>query len=240
MTKGQIYNRETFLQRISTRLNRPRPVQLQRPSWSYAPQHEVIKDVSQDELVDVLVKQCQQIHTEVRKTTNEKLADILTEIINHEMAKSIITSNDYRFEQFGLEKMFEYNLPSSGCNVYQWDPGLGRKENIAIAEQADIGITFSDITLAESGTVVLFSSADSGRTVSLLPTTYIAIIPKSSIVPRMTQATAEIHKRVQRGEVIPSCVNFISGPSNSADIEMNLVVGVHGPVRAYYVIVMDK
>src|SRR5690606_23397155 len=131
--------------------------------------------------------------------------------------------------QFGLQHLFKQKLPEEGLDVYEWDPALGREKNIANAEKADIGITFSDIALAESGTVVLFSSADTGRTVSLLPTTYIAIIPKSTIVPRMTQAAAEIHRRVQRGEAIPSCINFISGPSNSADIEMNLVVGVHGP-----------
>lgn len=240
MAIGQIYNRDKFLQRISAKLNRPKPETLERPSWSYAPQHEVLKDLSQDELVDVLIKQCELIHTEAYQTTSDELPATLQDIIQKESAKSIMISNDHRYEQFGLTNFFKQELPANGVNVHQWDPALGREKNIANAERADIGITFSDITLAESGTVVLFSHADTGRTVSLLPTTYIAIIPKSTIVPRMTQATAEIHRRVQRGEAIPSCINFISGPSNSADIEMNLVVGVHGPVRAYYIIVIDK
>lgn len=240
MTTGQIHNREKFLQRISEKLNRPQPERVERPTWSYVPQLDVLNGATQDELVEVLVDQCQLIHTDVRKTTSESLAETVKDVIESESVKTVITSNDPRYEAFGLRSLLDEELPSEGCDVHRWDPALTREENIAVAEKADIGITFSEITLAESGTVVLFSNAGTGRTVSLLPTTYVAIIPKSSLVPRMTQATTEIHKRVERGEVTPSCINFISGPSNSADIEMNLVVGVHGPVRAYYIIVMDK
>mgnify|MGYP001381305853 FL=1 len=82
MTTGQIHNREKFLQRISTKLNRPRPEQVERPVWSHAPQFEVLKGATQDELVDVFMKQCEAIHTDVRKTTSNELAATLKEVID--------------------------------------------------------------------------------------------------------------------------------------------------------------
>ncbi|SDY48300.1 L-lactate dehydrogenase complex protein LldG [Evansella caseinilytica] len=93
--------------------------------------------------------------------------------------------------------------------------------------------------MAESGTVVLLSIADKGRSVSLLPGTHLAIIPKSTLVPRMTQANEKIHELAKTSGRMPSCINFISGPSNSADIELRLVVGVHGPVQVTYIIIEE-
>ena len=54
------------------------------------------------------------------------------------------------------------------------------KENIEMAESANIGITFSEMTLAESATVVLYSDKDHGRSISFLPACHVSIIPKSS------------------------------------------------------------
>jgi L-lactate dehydrogenase complex protein LldG len=153
-------------------------------------------------------------------------------------AKSLVSWEDQRFKEYNVGPFFEQTL-SLGINVHQWNQSIG-DENIHITEQADVGLTFADLTLAESGTVVLFSDHGKGRSVSLLPTNYIAIIPKSVIVPRLTQATSYIHRLIVEDKRLPSRINFISGPSNSADIEMNLVVGVHGPVRAYYIIVTDQ
>ncbi|MFC4321582.1 LutC/YkgG family protein [Litchfieldia salsa] len=240
MEKGQIYHKDQFLANVAAKLGRERRTEaVIKPTWKRQPQWNVLKDASQDELVDVLKKQCEVIHTQVFEVDTSSLKDKIDAILEQYEASSVITWNDKRFADYGVEQYLFEQLTSEGKEVHKWDLSVGH-ENIIQAEKADVGITFSDMTLAESGTVVLFSDADKGRSVSLLPKTYIAIIPKSTIVPRMTQATKHISNLVKAGELVPSCVNFISGPSNSADIELNLVVGVHGPVKASYIIVNDK
>lgn len=238
MAKGTIQNKDAFLARLSKRLQRPKPENVNKPASSYAPQMNVLQHQTKDELIDVFIRQCDAIHTTVFQTTRENLAETLELTIAECGGKRIVAANEQPFADFGLTTLLEEQLPEKGCHVHIWNPDLG-DENISVAERADVGITFSDITLAESGTVVLFSHKYKGRAISLLPTSYIALIPKSTIVPRMTQAATEIHRRVEKGETIPACINFISGPSNSADIEMNLVVGVHGPIRATYIIIKD-
>lgn len=234
-----IKNRESFLNNLAANLGRPRRKQgVERPTWSFNPQQEVLKGFTQDDLVDVLEKQCDVIHTTFKKTDLAGLNDTLKETIEN-YGNSIIASNDSRNEEYGIGDLLSVmKQNNSDMEVHFWDSSKG-KENQTFAERADIGLTFSDITLAESATVTLFNDKDNGRSISLLPKTYIAIIPKSTVIPRITQATEKIHKANQRGEKTPSFVSFISGPSNSADIEMNLIVGVHGPTMATYILIDD-
>jgi L-lactate dehydrogenase complex protein LldG len=240
MSNGTIINRETFLDSISARLGRSSHKEtVQRPNWKHQPQYNVLEGYSKDELLEVLRKQCKIIHTDLIETTSENLIDTLSKVAEGYGGGPIVTWNDGRFDSFGLTPLIKNEWPKQGVDVHVWDPSL-EDENRTFSEKANIGITFSDVTLAESGTVLLYSNRNNGRSISLLPTNYIAIIPKSTIVPRMTQATGKLHQMVEAREAIPSCVNFVTGPSNSADIEMNLVVGVHGPVRASYVVVEDR
>ncbi|MFD2923485.1 LutC/YkgG family protein [Halobacillus naozhouensis] len=239
MTKGAIQHKEEFLNNIANKLGRERREKVIKPQWNHQPQWNVLQGKSQDELVDVLEKQCTEIHTDFVKTNQSSLGEEVARVIEGYRGKSVVTWDDPRFETFGLQATLEGLESKHGVDVFQWDAENGR-ESVRRAEQADVGITFSDAALAESGTAVLFSGKGKGRSVSLLPANYIAIIPKSTIVPRMSQVTREIHQRVEGGDLVESCVNFITGPSNSADIEMNNVYGVHGPVQATYIVVKDR
>nr|WP_144928831.1 lactate utilization protein C [Paenibacillus bovis] len=231
-----IHHQDSFLDNIAKQLGRPRRTQIERPVWKHQPQLDLFKDVTEKQLIELLKEQAEKIHTEVVFASTETLPSVLDHILDHLQSKSIVSWDDKRIEEFGLQLFFEGAI-FKGFDVHIWDPSIGQK-NIEFAEKADIGITFSDITLAESASVVLLSDKGKARSVSLLPKIHVAIIPKSSIVPRMTQAMQHIKRLEEQGRK-PSCINIISGPSNSADIEMNLVVGVHGPLKAIYIIIDD-
>lgn len=236
---GTIQNRDKFLNQIASRLNRPRissPVE--RPSWKFQPQFEVLKDASQDELLEVLKEQCKKIHTNLYTTDSKELPAILSDIVANYGGGPVVTWKDERFSQWGLDYLMKKEWPDQNIEVYEWDFTLG-EQNIRKAEQANVGLTISEITLAESGTVVLFSDENKGRTISFLPATSIVLIPKSTLVPRITQAAKKMREIHQKTGQVASCINFITGPSNSADIELNLVVGVHGPVKASYIVIND-
>lgn len=238
--QGTIQNRDTFLQTIANRLGREKPNAVAKtPKYMYNPQDSVLKGLTQDQLVEVLKEQCKNIHTTVILTNKQNLSAELKEIVKNFGGGPISAWDDVRFAEFGLEKLMKEEWPNEGTEIQIWDPSKGGKANIDYVEKANVGITISDITLAESGTVTLLSGKGKGRNVSFLPVNSVMIIPKSTIVPRITQAARILREKVQKGEHISSCINFISGPSNSADIELNLVVGVHGPVRATYIVVDD-
>lgn len=233
MAKGTIHNKDAFLNEIAEKLGRERKAEVSRTAWKHQPQWEVYKTYSQEDLMAAFRKNGQAKQADVVETDKSMLPETIEKVIHQYGGGTIVTTKDDRFAEYGLTSTFDNR------QTHIWDTVLA-EENIERAKEANLGIFFSDISLAESGTIVQFNDKDIARSVSLLPTTYIAIVPKSSIVPRMTQATQAIHKRVEAGKEIATCINFISGPSNSADIEMDIVVGVHGPVKAVYLVVVDQ
>lgn len=232
MTKGTIQNSETFLNHIADRIGGKRRRKVNRPERAHRPELDVYKDKSIDELTAIFTKNSEEKGTHVIETTLKNLSETVKEVMKEYDGSPMISAQDERFDKFGLTDLFKKE------NVYTWNADAGKK-NIEEAEKANIGFIFSDVSLAESGTVTQFNDRDNARSVSLLPITYVAIVPKTTIVARMTQANARIHKEVSEGEDISPYINFISGPSNSADIEMNIVTGVHGPVKAVHIVVTD-
>lgn len=96
-----------------------------------------------------------------------------------------------------------------------------------------VGITGCYCAVAETGTLMLLSGADTPASVSLLPETHVAVLAASRIVAGMEEAW-----NLARTELgtLPRAVNFISGPSRTGDIEQTIVLGAHGPYRVHVVI----
>ena len=97
-----------------------------------------------------------------------------------------------------------------------------------------VGITGTYCALAENGTLMLLSGQDNHATTSLLPDNHIAIVPASRIVRAMEDGWDLLRREYGSP---PRQVNFVSGPSRTADIEMTLVMGAHGPFRVHVIIV---
>ena len=103
---------------------------------------------------------------------------------------------------------------------------------------AAVGITVAEYALADTGTVVSLTSPQEGRLESVLPPMHIAIVPASVILPDMWALFAEVDRRrlLERH----SSMVFITGPSRTADIELTLTIGVHGPKRLCLLVVDDS
>lgn len=90
--------------------------------------------------------------------------------------------------------------------------------------EADIGITSCEKVIAETGTVAVISAPGKPRTASLLPLIHIVIIRAQDIVMSM----GEFFDQNYDQKLLPY-LTFITGPSRTADIELSLTLGVHGP-----------
>jgi L-lactate dehydrogenase complex protein LldG len=98
--------------------------------------------------------------------------------------------------------------------------GSAHKNELA---RCDLGITEVDVALPETGTLGLFSSSSQARAVSLLPRVHLAIMTPKALV-------ADLHAVFARARREHYLV-FITGPSRTADIELTVTLGVHGPRR---------
>jgi len=97
--------------------------------------------------------------------------------------------------------------------------------------EADLGITAARLAIAETGSIVVRSGPDVRRIGSLAVPVHVSIVPRERIVPDLMDWAAAL------GPDMPSNEVLITGPSKTSDIEMKLVVGVHGPRHVHVVLV---
>jgi len=97
-----------------------------------------------------------------------------------------------------------------------------------------LGITGCFCAIAETGTLMFLSGAETPTATTLLPDTHVAVVRAGRIVSGMEEAFALV--RAERG-AMPRAVNMISGPSRTGDIEQTIVLGAHGPYRVHILLV---
>lgn len=97
-------------------------------------------------------------------------------------------------------------------------------------------ISFAEAGVAETGTLVFVSGAHNPTTLNFLPDNHIAVLRADDLDADYEAVWTRLRARFGRG-VLPRTVNFVTGPSRSADIEQKLLLGAHGPRRLHVIVV---
>ena len=105
-------------------------------------------------------------------------------------------------------------------------------------DAAQAGVAGAAFGIAETGTIVEFATNDATRLVSSLPLLHVAVLRAADLVETLMEAAAPIRDFYERNPK-DGGVTFISGPSRTADIEMRLTLGVHGPAASHVVVLRE-
>ncbi|HET9600476.1 MAG TPA: LUD domain-containing protein, partial [Acidimicrobiales bacterium] len=124
-----------------------------------------------------------------------------------------------------------FDLDVAGLERLEW-PGCG----LEAAAMATSGVIEATAAIAATGSIVV-DTARAGRLVSLLPRIAVFVVPASAVVGTTGDVLRRHRDLWPAGP--PTNVVLVTGPSRSGDIEMRLVVGVHGPGEVHAVLVED-
>lgn len=120
-------------------------------------------------------------------------------------------------------------LRGASIDACWWD-----ETSLDATYDCDVGVTDVWMAIAETGSLVVRGTESHARALSLVPPVHVAVVERGQIVPDLIDAMRRI-----RSDGTGSGVVMITGPSKTADIEMNLVTGVHGPGEVYVFVVVD-
>jgi L-lactate dehydrogenase complex protein LldG len=157
----------------------------------------------------------------------------LRQLLAEDGAKSAICWQHELLERLEFAKL----LASIGVATldFGWLANMTADEQRKALLACDVGITSCDCAIAETGTLMMCSGPGQERVASLLPPKHIAIVERRQIVPDLIDA---FQRLAEKGvEALPSNVTFITGPSKTGDIELQLTTGVHGPGKWHVIII---
>jgi L-lactate dehydrogenase complex protein LldG len=115
----------------------------------------------------------------------------------------------------------------------QWRTAGLEMQSRPARDDDPVGVTGTFCAIAETGTLMMLSGAETPATTSLLPETHVAVVNPHRIVATMEDAWDLFRKECEQP---PRAVNFISGPSRTADIEQTVTLGAHGPYRVLLIL----
>jgi len=186
-----------------------------------------------DELIAQLESESTRIGARFHKAATADAAfQYVEQVASARQAKTVVSWDAPLFDSLDLSA----RLAQKGivCCKEMTDAELVPK-----AAAADIGLSGVDYALADTGTLVLLAGNGRARSISLLPPVHIAVVRPHQVLSGLSDLFPILRRDASMsGETLSSAITFITGPSRTADIELTLVVGVHGP-QELHVLLFD-
>ncbi|HET7012247.1 MAG TPA: LUD domain-containing protein, partial [Anaerolineales bacterium] len=174
---------------------------------------------------------------ELVRTNSESLVDDLLAVLDRSKVGSILAAREIEAD---MTRWLDA-LRGGGRRVVQWMqiPGdkNARVDALKTVDEIEAGLTAAEAALADTGSLVLLAGEGRSHLPSLLPRLHLAILPASRVFHSMRDWLEKDGETRLRGT---SQAVIITGPSRTADIEMTLTVGVHGPARLVVLLVKDE
>lgn len=170
-----------------------------------------------------------------RVADDEEALDTIGRLLEERGAGRAIA---WELDQIGLPGL-DALLAQRGVQVVSAEArGEQRKPRLQAMEPAEVCISGAEAAIAESGTLVLRHGPGRPRLASLLAPAHIAVLRERQLVRGLGEALALLHQRYG-DDVLADVSNLtlITGPSRTADIEMTLALGIHGPPQIHVVLI---
>lgn len=182
------------------------------------------------------------LESSIYEEMTEPLPEVFAQNFTQAGGKFVFCHNKFDL----IDSLIDLKENKKWEHLYCWDNKLkaefddidfeyiGTKQGL---ETAEVSITSCEALVARTGSIVT-SSLKNSRSLIVVPQTHIVVAWINQIVPDIKDGLKVVSNSY--GKNLPSAINFITGPSRTADIEMELVTGVHGPKELYVFLVNEK
>jgi L-lactate dehydrogenase complex protein LldG len=177
---------------------------------------------SPDAEIDLLLQEITALSGVAQRVQPEAVENAVARLVESEGVRRATLWSTPRLGGLGVESA----LRRHGVEIVS---PLATKHALA---QCDLGVTEADFALPETGTLGLLSSAEKPRAVSLLPRIHLALVSPAVL-------RADLHQVFELAKAERYLV-FVTGPSRTADIELTVTLGVHGPQALHVWVVLGE
>lgn len=187
------------------------------------------------ELADRFAAELTALSGAFQRVARADLTNFVVQVLREREATELLA---WRADQLPAPEVV-IGLRTAGVTVR--DGELPRDESrvagVTDLARITVGLTGAEAALAETGTLALLAGPGRPRLASMSVRTHIALITPEQLYPSMAAWLAT--RRELRDDLrARAALTFISGPSRTADIEMTLTVGVHGPAEVIVVLLV--